>query len=385
MQIKSKLPDVGTTIFTRMSALAMKHQAINLSQGFPDFDVDPALKKAVSDAVIDGHNQYAPLYGVPELLQLLSDHINGSYDCGFTPEKNINITAGATQAIFAIVAALVRKGDEVIVFDPSYDCYKPAIQLAGGTPVSIPLHAPTFLPDWNKVRDKISSNTRMILLNTPHNPTGSLWQESDWEALEELVEDTGIFVLSDEVYEHITFDAQPHLSVLGRKNLRHRSLATYSFGKSFHATGWKMGYVAGAADLMEEFRKVHQYNIFCAHRPTQHGLATYLSAQPNITDQLGVFYQQKRDFFLQEMEDSAFRPLPCRGTYFQLWDYSQISDLKDTEFAKELCIQHKVATIPISVFYDHPPEDQRLVRICFAKKEETLKEAARQLSEVQKL
>lgn len=383
MEINSKLPEVGTTIFTKMSALATRHQAINLSQGFPDFDADPDLKSSVISAVENGHNQYAPLYGIPELTGILCDHINDKYSCDYSPEENINVTAGATQAIFGIISALIDKGDEVIVFDPSYDCYKPAITLAGGNYKAISLQAPTFLPDWNKVEDAISDRTRLILVNTPHNPTGSIWREEDWAALEELTQDSNIIVLSDEVYEHITFDQKPHLSVLGREKLRHRALATFSFGKSFHVTGWKTGYIAGSKNLMEEFRKVHQYNIFCVHRPTQHGLANYLTQKPTITDELGAFYQKKRDIFIQEMEKSALSPLACQGTYFQLWDYSRISDLPDTEFAEQLCIKHKVATIPISVFYDHPPEGQRLIRICFAKKETTLREAAKQLMGVE--
>lgn len=385
MKLHSKLPDVGTTIFTTMSALAQDHQAINLSQGFPNFEPDPDLLQAVSDAMQSGENQYAPLYGLPELTQQLCQHINERYECGFTAEKNLNVTAGATQALYVAITALIDEGDEVIVFDPSYDCYKPAIQLAGGKIRSIPLLAPTFLPDWDRVKDAVTDRTKMILLNTPHNPTGSLWRTEDWEALEAIVEDSSILVLSDEVYEHITFDQQEHLSVLGREKLRHRALATYSFGKSFHVTGWKTGYVAGDAKLMEEFRKVHQYNIFCVHRPTQHGLARYLQSKPTITDELGAFYQKKRDLFMQEMEESPLQPLMCQGTYFQLYDYSEVSDLPDTEFARQLTLKEKVATIPISVFYDEPPKDQRLVRICFAKKDETLREAARLLRKVKNI
>lgn len=372
--IHSKLPEVGTTIFTKMSLLAQEHGAINLSQGFPDFPVAEELIDRMYYHMKQGANQYSPMPGMPVLRKALAGKFANTYDIEVDPEQEITITSGATEALFATIAALVHKGDEVIVLDPAYDSYVPAIELQGGFAQRIPLLPETFAPDWEKIEAAISPKTRLFILNTPHNPTGAVWQQSDMERLQTLADEHDFWVLSDEVYEHIIFDGHAHQSVLRFPELRKRSAAVYSFGKTFHATGWKTGYVVAPPLLMKEIRKVHQYLTFSSHTPTQLALADYLQDAAHY-EQLPRFYQQKRDAFLQMMEGSRFRPVPCSGTYFQLYSYAEISDKPDTEMAEWLTTEHGVASIPVSVFYEQGNK-QQLLRFCFAKNIETLQKAA---------
>lgn len=378
MNRHSKLPETGTTIFTVMSALAQEHDAINLSQGFPNFEGDPRLYQAVIQAIQNGQNQYAPMQGLPKLRELILSGVNQRYGVNWQMDE-ITITSGASQAIFTAIQALVHPGDEVVVFDPSYDCYKPAIQLAGGKVVAVPLKAPGFLPTQEQLEEAISDRTSMILVNSPHNPTGQCWTEQEWQNLEQAIEGKDIIVLSDEVYEHLVFDDHQHLSALARPQLKDRVLACFSFGKSFHVTGWKIGYILGALPLMREFNKVHQYNVFCVHRPSQAGIARFLEDQPDYFNSLSGFYQRKRDLLQEGLAKTDFKVFPCQGTYFQLVDYSAYANEPDTVFAERLTKEKGVATIPISVFYDQPPEGQRCVRICFAKTGEVLEEALRRL------
>ena len=372
--IHSKLPQVGTTIFTKMSLLAQEHGAINLSQGFPDFPVAEELIERLHYHMKQGMNQYSPMPGMPALRKALSEKFSHTYGIKVDHEQEITVTSGATEALFATIAALVQEGDEVIVLDPAYDSYVPAIELQGGTAKRIPLKEETFAPDWEKIEAAVNPKTRLFILNTPHNPTGAVWQQQDMERLEELVFQHDFWVLSDEVYEHIIFDGQTHQSVLRFPKLRQRSAAVYSFGKTFHATGWKTGYVVAPPLLMKEIRKVHQYLTFSSHTPTQLALADYLQDAGHY-EQLPGFYQQKRNAFLQMMEGSRFRPVPCSGTYFQLYSYAAISDKPDTEMANWLTTEHGVASIPVSVFYEQGNQ-QQLLRFCFAKNEETLRKAA---------
>jgi methionine aminotransferase len=374
MSRASKLPETGTTIFTVMSALAQKHDAINLSQGFPNFEGDPRLYQAVISAIQNGQNQYAPMQGLPQLRELILSGVNERYTAQWQME-DITITSGASQAIFTAIQALVHPGDEVVVFDPSYDCYKPAIHLAGGKVVSIPLQAPDFLPTQEQLKEAISDKTSMVLVNSPHNPTGQCWSEHEWQMLEDVIEGKDIVVLSDEVYEHLVFDDHQLISALVRPKLKDRVLACFSFGKSFHVTGWKIGYMIGSTELMKEFNKVHQYNVFCVHRPSQAGIAQFLEDQPDYFNSLSGFYQRKRDLLQEGLAKTDFKVFPCQGTYFQLVDYSDYSNEPDTVFAERLTKEKGVATIPISVFYDQPPEGQKCVRICFAKTEDVLEEA----------
>ncbi len=375
--IKSKLGAIETSIFTVMTALAQKHGAINLAQGFPGFSPDSRIFEFTREAMEQGHNQYAPMSGWPPLNAFLCEALNTAHGTNFSPGHNLTITAGATQAIFTAISALVHPGDEVIVFDPAYDCYKPAIRLAGAEPVSIPFRADFTIP-WNQLQSRVTSRTRMIIVNTPHNPGGTLWQPADWQRLADIVEDSSTIILSDEVYHQIVFDGQQHHSALACARLRDRTLATYSFGKSFHITGWKVGYIAGAEKLMREYQKVHQFNVFSVHHPSQVGLLKYLENVPEARSQLAPFYQEKRDLLADALESSALRPLPCHGSYFSLYDYSAISREPDVEFTRRLTRDIGVATIPISVFYDQPPE-QHLIRICFAKQTDTLLQAAERL------
>lgn len=377
LQISSKLPKVGTTIFAVMSALAQQHQAINLSQGFPNFESDPALIDAVNRAMRDGFNQYAPMPGLPAMREQLAIKMGSSYGITVNPDQEITITAGATQALFTAIGAFVHPGDEVILFEPAYDSYRPAVEAFGGVVRSLRLEAPDYRINWDALPAMINSRTRMLLINTPHNPTGQILQASDLQQLEKLLADTNILVLSDEVYEHLVFDGQTHESVLRYPLLRARSLATYSFGKTFHNTGWKLGYCVAPPALSAEFRKLHQFNVFSVNTPMQHALAEYLKT-PGHYLQLGSFYQQKRDFFLEAMRGSALRPLPCAGTYFQLFDYSAVRQVPDMEFAQWLTAEHGVASIPVSAFYEggHPGH---VIRLCFAKTEETLSNAAKRL------
>lgn len=380
MKIVSRLPDVGTTIFTTMSRMALEHSAINLSQGFPDFPVDPAIISMVDRYMREGHNQYAPMAGVPALRQAIASVIERTYNTNVDPETEIVITAGATQAIFSAIAAFVSPGDEVILFDPSYDSYNPAIRLNGGIPVHINLRYPGFNIDWDEVRLRITSRTRMILINTPHNPLGTVLKESDLKELERIVVEHGILVLSDEVYERLVYDNARHESILRYPALAAHGIACFSFGKTFHATGWKVGYVVGPANLVTEVRKAHQFIVFSVNNAVQLALAEYLQSPANY-ENLGQFYQQKRDFFLEQIKGSSFEPLHTEGSYFQLLSYRKISSKNDMDMAVELTSKYKVAAIPVSGFY-RDKSDHHLLRFCFAKKEETLREAANILKNV---
>jgi len=377
--IDSKLPWVGTTIFTVMSKLAADCGAINLSQGFPDFQADPALFAATERAMAGGRNQYPPMAGTPELRGAIADKVEALYGLRYDVDHEITVTAGGTQAIFTAIAAFVRAGDEVIVFEPVYDSYVPAIETVGGRAVYAQLKFPDYKPDWAQVRALISPRTRMIIINTPHNPTGSLLEPSDLAELAALTRGTDIVVLSDEVYEHICFEGE-HQSVCRHPELAARSIVVSSFGKAYHITGWKIGYVLGAQALMSEFRKVHQFNVFTVNTPCQLGIAEYMR---DASRHLGLadFYRQKRDFFRRQMQGSRFELLPCRGTYFQLARYSAISDLPDREFAQWMTREVGVAVIPVSVFYRNGHDD-RVVRFCFAKQEATLAAAGKKLRDV---
>ncbi|QTN38402.1 aminotransferase class I/II-fold pyridoxal phosphate-dependent enzyme [Cryomorphaceae bacterium] len=376
--LRSKLPNVGTTIFATMSAMAAEYNAINLSQGYPDFPVDQGLLDAVAQALHDGENQYAPMPGLPALREALSAKYKHDYGIEVDPDGEITITAGATQAIFNAITAFVREGEEVILFTPAYDCYAPTVELAGGVPKYIALKAPEFAIDWDEVRAQVSHKTRMIVINNPHNPTGTTWSEADMGELKKLVERYNLIVLSDEVYEHIVFDGEPHRSVLADPELRARSIAVFSFGKTFHATGWKVGYSIAPQALNKEIRKVHQYVTFTVHRPTQVGLAHWLQDPTHWTG-ISAYYEAKRDLFLKELESSKFSFLPSSGSYYQAVDYSAISDLDDVTFCEWLTKEVGVAAIPVSVFYHTQPAGQQVVRLCFAKKDETLMEALNKL------
>jgi methionine aminotransferase len=375
----SKLPRVGTTIFTVMSQLATTHRAINLGQGFPDFNCDPLLQQKLADAVRAGHNQYAPMAGVAALREAIARKNEALYGHRHDPDSEITVTAGATQAIMTAVLALVHPGDEVIVLEPVYDSYVPAIELAGGTPVFVPLdHAHGYAPNWDRVRQAISPKTRLLMINFPHNPTGRVLRDDDLAALERIVAETGVLLLSDEVYEHIVFDGVPHRSVMRSPLLASGAVVISSFGKTFHTTGWKVGYACAPAWLTAEFRKVHQFNVFAVNTPAQYAFAVYLE-DPAPYLGLPAFYQAKRDLFVDGLKATPFRLLPCEGTYFVLADYSAISDLPEVEFAQKMITDFGVAVIPVSVFYE-TPQDHRVVRFCFAKKEETLVAALERLN-----
>jgi methionine aminotransferase len=374
MQHISKLPNVGTTIFSVMSALANKHNAINLSQGFPNFKSDQKLIDLVSLAMNSGYNQYAPMPGNLELREAIARKFDLLYATSYNPENEITVTAGATQAIYTIISAFIKKEDEVIIFRPAYDCYEPAIALHGAKTVSMQLDAPSYAIDWNAVKSKINSKTKMIIINTPQNPSGSIFSEADMLQLQEITKDTNIIVLSDEVYEHIIFDGEKHQSVCLFSDLKSRSFITASFGKTFHNTGWKMGYCCAPKALMEEFRKVHQFNVFSVNHPMQKGLADYLK-EPSHYLELSSFFQEKRDLFLKLIADSRFSFKPARGTYFQVLGYSDITQDNDVDFAKRLTIENGIASIPLSVFNDENKDD-KVLRFCFAKTDETLKMAA---------
>jgi len=380
IQFNSKLPSIETTIFTIMSKLAKDNNAINLSQGFPDFDTDPKLIELVSKAMKNGFNQYSPMQGIIELRERIAEKFAMLYHTSYNPDSEITITAGATQAIFTIISTFVNADDEVIIFKPAYDCYEPAIELNKGKSICVQLEAPQFKVDWQKVKELISNKTKMIIINTPHNPSGTVWSKEDMLALGILVKDTNIIVLSDEVYEHIIFDGKQHQSVCLFPNLKERSFITASFGKTFHNTGWKTGYCAAPAALMHEFRKTHQFNVFCANHPIQIALAEYLKEPQHYLD-LSSFYQNKRDFFLKAIEGSRFNFIPSSGTYFQLLDYSKITEEGDVEFAIRLAKESKIASIPISVF-NVDKLDTKTLRFCFAKKNETLEKAAKILNQI---
>ena len=379
----SKLPNVGTTIFSIMSALAREHQAINLSQGFPNFDCDPALKELVSTYMEKGYNQYPLMTGVEKLREQIAQKVNTAYDCTVDPGSDITVVSGATQGLFSAIGAFVRPGDEVILFEPAYDSYKPTVEVFGGTPVIYELEAPDYQVDWEKFGRLISPRTRMILVNTPHNPTGKTFKQEDWQALHKLTEGTSILLMSDEVYEHLVFDGQKHQSILAFPELWERTLAVYSFGKTFHTTGWKIGYIIGPEALMKEFRKVHQFNVFTVNAPMQYALADYLENPENYLS-LPQFFQRKRDFFLKQLEHTPFEPIPCEGTYFQLASYGHFSSKSDQDYAQWLTKEHGVAVIPVSVFYSSGRDDQ-VIRFCFAKTEELLEAAGERLKMVKGL
>lgn len=375
VSVPSRLPDIGVTIFDIMTKMANDHGAINLSQGFPDFDIDPELVSLVNEFMTKGHNQYATTGGVAPLRQVLSEIVLKTFGLPVSWETDITVTSGATEAIFACISAFVSPGDEVILFDPAYDSYDPAIRLNGGIPVQINLNYPDFTIDWDMVQKKITPKTRMIMVNSPHNPTGSVLQRADLEQLERLALKHNLIVLSDEVYERLVYDNFTHQSVLTLPGLASRSVAIFSFGKTFHATGWKMGYVVGPEYLSREVRKTHQFIVYSVNTPIQYALAEYLKEPARYTE-LGKFYQQKRDFFLRETNGSSFEPLKSKGSYFQVFSYRNISSKPDVEMAEELTKRHKVACIPVSVFYKDKT-DNRLLRFCFAKKQETLEKAGR--------
>ena len=372
--IESKLPNLGTTIFTKMSKLAQEHNAINLSQGFPDFPPDQKLLELVKQGLDENHNQYAPLAGLISLRKTLAEKLYKSYGSRYSAEEEITITAGATQAIFTAISAFIRQDDEVIVFKPAYDCYEPAIELYGGKPILVEMKAPTYKIDWQEVSAKITSKTKMIVINTPHNPSGTVLEQEDLVQLQQLVENTNILILSDEVYEHLIYDDKKHQSVARFPKLAERSLITYSFGKTFHVTGWKVGYCVAPEELMKEFRKVHQYNVFCVNHPMQWALNEYLQ-KPEHYLELSTFYQEKRDYFLQQIKNSRLELIPAQGTYFQTASYKNITTEKDTDFALRLIKEKGLATIPVSVF-NKDQKDELMLRFCFAKKKETLAKAA---------
>ena len=374
MQNTSKLPNVGTTIFTVMGALAKKHNAINLSQGFPDFKMDAKLINLVTSAMQNGYNQYAPMQGSIELREAIAKKFDLLYNTSYHPETEITITTGATEAIFSIISAFIKANDEVVIFSPAYDCYEPAIELQGGKTISVELKSPNFKVDWKAVKTKINNRTKMIIINTPQNPIGTVFSETDMLQLQEITKGTNIIVLSDEVYEHIVFDGERHQSACLFSDLKSRSFVVASFGKTFHNTGWRIGYCCAPKALMSEFRKVHQFNVFCVNHPMQKALAEYLENENNYLE-IAAFYQEKRDLFLSLVKDSRFKFTPSKGTYFQLLDYSAITRENDVDFAKRLTIENKLASIPISVFYNTKIESKTL-RFCFAKEEDTLRRAA---------
>ena len=380
MKIESKLPDVGVTIFTIMSKLANDHQAINLSQGFPDFDVHPDLVALVDNYMRAGHNQYAPMQGVESLRRRISEKVDALYHAGYDPETEITVTSGGTEALFAAISAVVQPGDEVIVLEPAFDSYVPVIQLNGGIPVYVAYTFPDYRIDWDDVRKALSPKTRLIILNSPHNPTGAVFTESDISALKDILLDTNVLILSDEVYEHIIFDDLRHESISRYPELAKRSFVVSSFGKTYHTTGWKIGYCLAPAPLSKEFQRVHQFLTFASNTPIQYAYAEFMKNK-DIYLNLSAFYQQKRDTFLSLIENSRFKALPCHGTYFQMLDYSSISHVSDVEFSKQLTTEHGVASIPPSVFY-HRQVDHKVLRFCFAKKDETLEKAAEKLCKI---
>lgn len=380
--ISSKLPNVGTTIFTEMSALARQHNAVNLSQGFPDFECSDKLKEALTDAVFKGLNQYGPMQGILPLRETISHKTSKLYGKSYDPDTEITVVPGATIALFTAIMCVVNRGDEVIIIEPAYDCYVPAVELCGGICKFSSLVYPTFEINWEEVKSLISSKTKLIIINSPQNPGTSVIKESDLAALNELTKDTNILVISDEVYEHILFDGVKHQSLASHEELSMRSFIISSLGKTYHVTGWKTGYVMAPASLTKEFRKVYQYNAFCTFTPAQWAFNTLMqdaSTYLSVSD----FYQQKRDRMQSLLQDSLFKVLHSAGSYFQLLDYSAISIESDYEFARRLTIEHKIATIPLSSFY-HNKKDNKLLRICFAKEDETLLKAAEILNSIQK-
>jgi methionine aminotransferase len=375
--IESKLPNVGTTIFTIMSGLANETGAINLSQGFPSFEVSRELIDLYNQAMVNNHNQYAPMPGLLSLREELSKKTQKLYGAYYNPDSEITITAGGTQALYTAITAFVNKGDEVIIFEPAYDSYKPAIELAGGIVKPYSLTPPNYRINWEEVKQMITLKTKMIMINTPHNPSGTILSKQDLESLAEITKGTNIIVLSDEVYEHIIFDGEIHQSVARFENLKNRSVIVYSFGKTFHATGWKTGYCLAPEYLMKEFRKVHQFLVFSVNTPLQVALAAYLKNEEHYLS-LPTFYQTKRDYFLSLIQGCSFTFTPCKGSYFQLLDYSDFSDEKDTDLAIRLTKEFGIASIPVSVFYSSDV-DTKMLRFCFAKDNETLQRAAEKI------
>ncbi|KAF1022571.1 MAG: Methionine aminotransferase [Acinetobacter bereziniae] len=383
IEIHSKLPAQGVTIFSIMTAMAQRLNALNLSQGFPDFDAPPALLQALSQATLDGFNQYAAGDGLLQLRQQLAQLFLKRDQLQLDPLTEITITPGATIGIFSVIQAIIHQDDEVIIFDPSYDSYAPSVQLVGGKAVHIPLNAPEFSVDWDQFKSAITDKTRMVIVNTPHNPTGAIWSKQDWLNLIELIQDKNIIVLSDEVYEHLIFDGEKHYSALSFPALRERSFVVGSFGKTFHVTGWKTGYCIASPELMKVFRQIYQFANFCGVTPIQIALANFMQQHPEHIDSLASFYQQKRDLFNLGIQNSKFSFIPSKGTFFQNVDYSQIRpDLNDVEMCKFLAEEHKIVAIPVSVFYRKAPENLRLIRFCFAKKDQTLVQACEILNRI---
>lgn len=380
MQHKSKMPQVGTSIFSVMSRLAMAHNAINLSQGFPDFGSDQKLVDLVSKAMNSGYNQYAPMAGHFELRDTISKKMEVLYHTSYHPENEITITAGATQAISTIITTFVKKDDEVMIFRPAYDSYEPGIKLNGGIPISIQLEAPDFSIDWAEVKQKVNNQTKMIIINTPHNPSGMVFSKQDMLQLQDITKNTNIIVLSDEVYEHMVYDDQKHQSACLFPDLKSRSFVVASFCKTFHNTGWRIGYCCAPKELMKLFMQVHQFNVFCVHHPTQKGIADYMQ-EPSHYLRLSEFYQNKRDLFLNLIKDSRFSFKPSGGTYFQVLDYSDITQEYDFDYAKRLTVESGLASIPLSVFNENNL-DNKVLRFCFAKKDDTLKRAADILNKI---
>lgn len=380
LMIRSKLPQVGVTIFTRMTQLANQHGAHNLSQGFPEFDVPSGLMDLVEKHMRAGNNQYAPMQGVPTLREQIALKVSELYGASVDPETEVTVTSGATEALYAAISAVVHPGDAVIVIEPAYDAYIPIVQLNGGQPICHEMKFPDYRIDWDAVADAVSHKARLIILNSPHNPTGTILTAEDLATLREVVRNTDTIIVSDEVYEHIIFDDHPHQSLLRDPELAARSFVISSFGKTYHATGWKIGYCIAPAYLTQELRRIHQFLTFSSPTPMQLAFADFLK-QKEVYRELQVFYQDKRDTFLALIENTRFKPLPCRGTYFQLLDYSALSDTPDTQFAEHLTVEHGVAAIPISAFYQSET-DNKVLRFCFAKKDNTLKKAAEILCKI---
>lgn len=376
-EIQSKLPNVGTTIFTVMSVLANQHKAINLGQGFPDYPMNGELIALVNQAMQNGNNQYVHMNGLPALREVLAEKINNLYQNNINPDTEITITPGGTYAIYTALTTILQPGDEVIVFEPAYDCYIPTIELNGAVPVLIPLVFPDYRIDWELVKQKITPKTKLIMLNTPHNPSGAVLSADDIAELQAIVKGTGIFILSDEVYEHLIFDGKKHESMLRYPELYERSFVCFSFGKVYHCTGWKLGYCVAPPALMKEFRKIHQFNCFTCNSPVQYALAEFIKLKENYL-QLGFFLEQKRDFLKNLMRQTRFKPLPSYGSYFQLYSYRDITDESEKDFAIRLTKEYGVATIPTSAFYKNEV-DNKVLRFCFSKVDSTLEEAANRL------
>ncbi len=380
MTIQSKLPNVGTTIFTIMSALANEHGALNLSQGFPNYDCSDRLKMLVENYMRLGYNQYAPMPGVPSLRERIAEKVQHLYGANVNADTEITITAGATQALYCAITAVVRPKDEVILIEPAYDCYRPAVELNGGIPVIYEMSAPDYAIDWQRFKKLVTRKTRLIIINTPHNPTGKIFKHEDWLELQRLVSGSDILLLCDEAYEHLVFDGQAHQSLLRYPALWERTMVVFSFGKTLHTTGWKLGCCIAPPDLTKEFRKIHQFNVFAVNTPMQYAVADFFENRQEYLS-LPAFFQKKRDFFLAALEGSRLVPVSSEGTYFQLFDYSAISDEPDTEFTKRLIVEHGVAAIPVSVFYSSQ-KDEKVIRLCFAKTEETLEKAGALLRKI---